>query len=220
MNIQILIQKQLNTLSGGNNYEDNNYLVIDKPFGVLIYPDNEDNKNTLANYVSYYYQKTNQEVPVRHVHRLDTTTTGVLIYAKNLISYSYLTNLFEKRKIKKEYYAYVVGKVLDDGIIDKKIGRNRHNSSMIVSPTGQSALTIYHVESYHHNNTLLKVEIKTGRTHQIRVHLASIGHPLVGDTLYGDSSNEEMFLRCCHIGFMDCFKNSWVDFYLPLEKEF
>ena len=201
-------------------YEDDYLLVVNKPKGVIIYPENKENANTMANYIAYYYHKTGQNYAIRHVHRLDKDTTGILLYAKDVITHSYLTKLFEEKKVKKEYYALVEGIILEDGVVNKRIARDRHKDAMRVSDKGQEAHTIYHVEKidFDKKQTLLRVEIKTGRTHQIRVHMSSINHPLVGDTLYGSKTSADMFLKCYHQGFYNRFQEKWVDFYLPLDE--
>ena len=90
-------------------YEDEYLLVVNKPKGVIIYPENKELSNTMANYIAYYYTKTNQNKTIRHAHRLDTDTTGCLVYSKDVITHSYLSNLFENGKVKKEYNALVYG---------------------------------------------------------------------------------------------------------------
>ncbi len=195
-------------------YEDDYILVVNKPENIIIYSDDND-EITMANYIAYYYEKTGQNHSIRHVHRLDRETRGILIYAKDVISHAYLSSLFENHQIKKSYYALVEGRIEKDGIINKAISRNRHNNSMIVNEKGLPALTIYHVLQKFKKNTLLDVEIKTGRTHQIRVHMASINHPLVGDMLYGAKSDGEMMLICHHIGFFNKMVNKWMNLDLP-----
>lgn len=197
-------------------YEDDYLLVVNKPSGVIIYDD--EIKPTMANYISYYYQKTGQSCGVRHVHRLDKYTSGLLVYAKDMITHAYLSNLFEEKDIKKEYYAKVFGIINESGHVDKKISRNRHNNLMITSDNGLDALTIYKPLVHNNNNTLLDVQIKSGRKHQIRVHMASIGHPLVGDVDYGGPIGKYILI-CHHIGFYNEITNKWNDFNLNYDLE-
>ena len=201
-------------------YEDDYILVVNKPCGVIIYPENKELTNTMANYIAYYYTKTNQNRTIRHVHRLDTDTTGCLVYAKDILTHSYLSNLFEKSNVKKEYNAIVYGIIEKSGKIDIPIGRNRHNNLMITTSKGLNALTLYKPLNIIGNNTLLNVEIKTGRTHQIRVHMSSINHPLLGDTMYGkkDEHNRVM-LHCNHIGFVHPVYKYWVDFFAEIPQD-
>ena len=201
-------------------YEDDYLLVVNKPSGVIIYPENKERSNTMANYIAYYFTKTNQNKTIRHVHRLDTETTGCLVYAKDVITHSYLSNLFENSKVKKEYIALSYGIISKGGKINTPIGRNRHNNLMMTTKNGLEALTIYRPLKYVNQNTLLNVEIKTGRTHQIRVHLSSINHPLLGDKMYGKSDEyNRVMLHCSHIGFVHPVLKYWVDFYADIPQD-
>lgn len=201
-------------------YEDDYILVVNKPAKVIIYPENKEQAKTMANYIANYYTKTNQELTVRHAHRLDTDTTGCLIYAKDVFTHSYLSYLFENGKVKKEYYAIVYGIIEKAGKIDSPIGKNRHNNLMIVTKNGSNALTLYKPLKYFENKTLLNVEIKTGRTHQIRVHMSSVKHTLVGDVMYGSTeSADRVMLHCQHIGFVHPILGYWVDFYAELPND-
>lgn len=201
-------------------YEDDYILVVNKPSKVIIYPENKELSKTMANYIAHYYTKTNQNLTIRHVHRLDIDTTGCLVYAKDVFTHSYLSGLFENGKVKKEYYAIVYGIIDTVGKIDSPIGRNRHNNLMMVTKTGANALTHYKPIKYYDNKTLLNVEIKTGRTHQIRVHMSSIKHPLVGDKMYGTLDDaSRVMLHCQHIGFVHPILGYWVDFYAELPND-
>lgn len=201
-------------------YEDEYILVVNKPSGVIIYPENKELSNTMANYVAYYYTKTNQNKTIRHVHRLDADTTGCLVYAKDILTHSYLSNLFENSNVKKEYNAICYGIIEKGGKIDTPIGRNRHNNLMMVSPRGLNALTFYKPLKHLDGNTLLNVEIKTGRTHQIRVHMSSIQHPLLGDEKYGSKDDyQRIMLHCSHIGFVHPIYKYWIDFYANIPQD-
>lgn len=201
-------------------YEDDYILVVNKPSKVIIYPESKELSKTMANYIAHYYVKTNQNLTIRHVHRLDTDTTGCLIYAKDIFTHSYLSNLFETGNVKKEYYAIVCGIMDTYGKVDLPIGKNRHNNLMMVTKTGSNALTIYKPVKHFNKNTLLNVEIKTGRTHQIRVHMAYLKHPLLGDSLYGiNDGYDRVMLHCHHIGFVHPIFKYWVDFYAELPND-
>lgn len=201
-------------------YEDDYIIVVNKPSGVIIYPENKELSNTMANYMAYYYTKTNQNKTIRHVHRLDTETTGCLVYAKDIITHSYLSNLFENSKAKKEYITIAYGIIKESGRIEVPIGRNRHNNLMMTTKKGAFALTLYKPVKNINGNTLLNVEIKTGRTHQIRVHLSSIKHPILGDRMYGKKDDyKRVMLHCKHIGFVHPVYKYWVDFYANLPQD-
>lgn len=203
-------------------YEDDYLLVVEKPQGVIIYPEKKELAKTMANFIAYYYHKTNQSYAIRHIHRLDIDTTGCLLYAKDIFTHSKLAYAFEKNKTKKEYFAIVYGIIKKDGVINRKIGKNRHSKQMIISSSGSDAVTYYYPVRVLDDKTLVKVVLKTGRTHQIRVHLSSIKHPLLGDSLYGASDQyQRVMLHCYHIGVIHPISGKWIDFIanLPYDME-
>ena len=136
-------------------------------------------------------KKNGIKTKIRHIHRLDKDTTGVILFAKNALAGALLDRLLENRIIKRTYLALVQGRVKEKkGRIVQPIGRDRHHPTRrIVSSTGQDAITYFEVIKYYskENLTLIKLELDTGRTHQIRVHMSFMGHPLIGDKLYGGS---------------------------------
>ncbi len=170
-------------------YEDDFLLIANKPAHMDTHPSHPNDNKTLINGISYYLQQSNQNCIIKHIHRLDKDTTGAILFAKNRLVGSMLDKMLEERKIKRTYYALVEGIIKHDkGTIQEKIGRDRHHATRRrVSPTGQAATTHYQVlERYQKQNvTLISCTLETGRTHQIRVHLSHIHHPLAGDTLYG-----------------------------------
>lgn len=171
-------------------YEDDYLLLINKPINLMVHPDDKDKNGTLVNRVAYYYQQNNQNRSIRYLHRIDTDTTGIIMFAKDPLTNSYMGKMIEKHEVKRTYLAITNGKVKEqNGTIDLPIGEDRHHKSRRrVSKTGQTAITNYEVVKYLKNNmTLVKVVLKTGRTHQIRVHMSHIGNPLAGDELYNGS---------------------------------
>ena len=168
-------------------YEDDNLLIINKPCYCHIHSDgNKNTENTLANMVAAYYVRKGLDMPVRYIHRLDYETTGIIIFAKDPLTMSALSSELENHSLRRDYLAFVEGIISNDIIIDKPIGRNRHNSQKyLISKTGKKAITICHPIGKYKNKSLVRLTLKTGRTHQIRVHMTSIGHPLLGDMLYG-----------------------------------
>ena len=171
-------------------YEDDFCLVVNKPAGLLVHPTNPNEAAvTLANAVAFHYESTGQQIAVRHIHRLDEWTSGPVLYAKNEYSQYKLDEAMRAKEIERIYMAIVQGIIENDkGTINAPIGRDRHNSGKRrVSPQGDSAVTHYEtVERYPSSQaSCLRLQLETGRTHQIRVHLSHIGHPIIGDELYG-----------------------------------
>ncbi|MBA4535604.1 RluA family pseudouridine synthase [Bacillus aquiflavi] len=170
-------------------YEDDHLLILNKPAGMDTHPNELKQTNTLANAAAYYLQAKGELRNVRHVHRLDRNTSGAILFAKHTFSGALLDKLLEEQKITRTYVALVHGMMQQKrGTINNPIGRDRHHPTRRrVSRTGQAAITKYKViETYADKEmTLIQCELLTGRTHQIRVHLSHIGHPLAGDQLYG-----------------------------------
>ena len=175
------------------HYQDDNIIVIDKPAGMTTHPAPGNRSGTLVNALLGLLPKlAKSENPERPgiVHRLDKYTSGLIVVAKNRRSLENLSGQFKSRMVKKVYLALVQGHVKPErGIVDAPIGRDPvHRQRMAVTTAGRPAQTAYRVKRYLDGYTLLEVRPETGRTHQIRVHLAEIGYPVVGDTVYGRKS--------------------------------
>lgn len=170
-------------------HEDEFTLVVGKPAGIEVHPSEQGQRRTLAHAVAAYYEMTGQDVRVRHIHRIDKDTTGPVLYAKNEFAhYQYDKDMREKR-IERVYLALAEGEIAADrGTIEKPIGQDRHHSTRRrISETGDPAVTHFEVVERFGDHTLVRLRLETGRTHQIRVHLSAIGHPLAGDGMYGGS---------------------------------
>ncbi|HEX3033344.1 MAG TPA: RluA family pseudouridine synthase [Bacillota bacterium] len=173
-------------------FEDEDLLIINKPAGLKVHPTQAGESSTLSNGVAYLLAEKGLSPVVRPVHRLDTNTSGVIAFTKNQFSHHQLDIQLKNREMKREYLAVVEG-TMDEWfpqnqvlVIDKPIGRQKgHPTRRVVRPDGEVALTYVHLVGFLKNATLVRVSLETGRTHQIRVHLSHLGHPVAGDSLYG-----------------------------------
>lgn len=170
-------------------FEDEHLLIVQKPAGRPTHPNGKGQTGTLANLVAFHFQANGEEKRVRHIHRLDQDTSGTVIFAKHRLAHALLDQMLSKKTISRTYIAIAEGLFKKKkGTIDAAIGRDKHHAvRRRISPTGQSAVTHFQVMDSNKRlqMTAVKLQLETGRTHQIRVHLSSLGHPLAGDTLYG-----------------------------------
>lgn len=168
-------------------YEDSYILILNKPASLAVHTDGAKyTTNTLQNMVKYYYDKKNYHIPVWYLHRLDFDTTGIIVFCKDPLTMSFLSYELSCHNIKRDYLALVSGIYPNSEEINLPIGRDRHvNGKFRVSDTGKESITNVEVIKKFKRYTLVRLSLKTGRTHQIRVHMAYKGHPLLGDTLYG-----------------------------------
>lgn len=170
-------------------YEDMDLLIVNKPPFMIVHPTKSHRSGTLGNGIVNYFRSTGQDCIVRFVNRLDRDTSGLVMIAKSQFAHQQMANMLIDNLIEKYYIAIVEGNVCINDTIDLPIGRPTIESiKREVMEDGQKAITHYEVLSNNNNITSLKVKLETGRTHQIRVHLSHIGHPLLGDILYGNES--------------------------------
>ena len=167
-------------------YEDEDLLIINKPAGMPIHPSQGNYDNTLANACAYYFQQKGEPFTYRCINRLDRDTTGLLILARHAYSASLLSSMVAKREIHREYLALATGLVPDSGVIEAPIARVDGSTieREVNFETGEFARTHYRRLEYKNGYSLVSLKLDTGRTHQIRVHMKYIGHPLPGDFLY------------------------------------
>ena len=172
-------------------YEDEHCLIVSKPKGMTTHPNDEWDTHTCMNHVMAHVQ-ANGGIYAEHVHRLDQGTKGLLLVAKHPIAKSIFDRMIEEKTIIRTYAAEVQGNIRGaSGVISEPIGKDRHHSTRrMVSETGQKAITHYEVVARYKHSCVVHLVLETGRTHQIRVHLSYIGHPIIGDTLYDARETE------------------------------
>ena len=172
-------------------YEDDDILVVNKPSGIIIHPADKNETGTLVNRVAAYYTKNKINRQVRYLHRLDTETTGCILFAKHFLIHSYLANNWDHEIVKREYLALVMGQPFKSSdTLAFSIGKDRHNNHRFrVKYEGEKAVTHYEIIDQYPNYALVRLKLQTGKTHQIRVHMSHIGHPLLGDSLYGGNKD-------------------------------
>lgn len=210
-------------------WEDENMAVVNKPSGMLTHPTTVEREGTLVNALLYKYgdnlSDLNGEFRRGIVHRLDRNTSGLIMIAKNNRTHEYLVNEMKEKKFTKKYLAVVRGNIDNDTFeINKPIGRDpRHPEKQCVTPEGKESLTIVKVLEQFDGATLVELTLVTGRTHQIRVHMASIGHPVFNDTLYGFGKirikTEEQVLQSYKLEFNKPFGKERISLELPPDEK-
>jgi 23S rRNA pseudouridine1911/1915/1917 synthase len=220
--VSVLKKKNINTVID-YIYEDNHIVVINKQSGLLVHATDKDNEETLVDClkrdnVSLYL---NNQIRPGIVHRLDKMTEGVLIVAKTKKSYTHLVQQFKDRTIKKMYYAMAKGNIINSNItINQPIDRDfKQRNKYKVAKTGKAALTHVTVLERFNSKTLCEIEIESGRTHQIRVHMNFIGHPLLGDTFYSKSMRTQgQLLQAFKLSFVHPIELKNMTIELPISK--
>lgn len=184
-------------------YEDEDVMAVNKPPFVPTHPSMGNYDNTLANGVIYYWRQRGEERIFRAVNRLDKNTSGVMLIAKNAYAHARLCDSFHTEDFRRKYIAVVQGKVTNSGTVNAPIARECESIiKRCVREDGQYAVTHYKVLESYEDCSVLEIELETGRTHQIRVHMSYIGHPLVCDFLYGSEECDEMQRQALHSSYL------------------
>ncbi len=184
-------------------YEDFDLLVVEKPFGMVVHPTRNHLENTMLNALKYYFDENGIKSKVRFVNRLDRDTSGILIVAKNAYAHSVLTKDTSMWEMHKKYIAVVEGKLDESGTIRLPIIKSEDGIRRMVDENGQECVTHYRTIKSNERASFVELELETGRTHQIRVHMSAMGHPIFGDELYGGNMDfiERQALHCIELGF-------------------
>lgn len=213
-------------------YEDDDVLIVNKPKGMVVHPSAGHYSGTLVNAIMYHCKDTlsgiNGEIRPGIVHRIDMDTTGSLIVCKNDEAHVNIAQQIKEHSVNRIYVGIVCGNVKEDsGTVEGAIGRHpiERKKMAINEKNGKSAITHYKVLERFKNYTYMQFKLETGRTHQIRVHMASIGHPLLGDTLYssGRSPFKHLQGQCLHaktIGFIHPKTGEYMEYSAPLPEYF
>ena len=207
-------------------FEDDDLAVINKPAGLTVHPSPGHPSHTLVNALLAHYPELvdfNDSMRPGIVHRLDKDTSGLMIIAKNSSAQQNLIDQFKKHSVLKVYLVLVSGKLTpSQGAIEAPIGRDPYNRKrMAIVTEGKHARTNYRVKEHVGNHSLLEVTLETGRTHQIRVHLSAIGHPVVGDAVYGVKSVyfKRQFVHAYRLGFHLPSSGSYQEFICDLSRD-
>lgn len=212
-------------------YEDEAVLIVNKPKGLVVHPAPGHTNDTLVNALLFHVPQLSGINGVARpgiVHRIDRDTTGLLVVCKTDAAHQSLAKQLEEHSITRKYYAIVVGNLKEDGTVDAPIGRHPtdRKKMSVHAKNGRRAVTHYHVLEHLQNGryTLIECRLETGRTHQIRVHMASLHHPLLGDTVYGSErqpyQTQGQVLHAGVLGFVHPSTGVYMEFQAPLPDYF
>lgn len=210
-------------------YEDSEIIIINKPQNMIVHPGAGNFSGTLVNGLLYYFKNNLSDINgiLRPgvVHRIDKNTSGILVVAKNNCAHNFLAKQFAEHKITREYIAIVNGNLYQNGTINKPIGRSlRDRKKMAINLNGRRAITHYYILKNFVDYCLIKLRLETGRTHQIRVHMASINHSVLGDKVYGrDDKKFNLIGQVLHarkLGFIHPKTKKYIEFNQSPPKYF
>jgi 23S rRNA pseudouridine1911/1915/1917 synthase len=204
-------------------FEDEHIIVLNKEYGMPVHPTRRHIMGTLANGLAYYWMDREEQIKIRPINRLDKDTSGLVVFAKNAHIQHLLSFYVGKEEFKKEYTAIVQGSLLNrSGTIDLQIAREtEYGMKRIVREDGDRAVTHYKVIAEMKGFSVVNITLETGRTHQIRVHMAHIGHPLLGDELYGGSTKliGRQALHAEKITMLQPLSKKWHIFSTPVPRD-
>jgi 23S rRNA pseudouridine1911/1915/1917 synthase len=202
-------------------YEDQDILILNKPPFIVVHPTKNYQTNTLSNGIIYYFREKGENTIVRLVSRLDMNTSGLIVVAKN--QFTHMAMARDKESFKKTYIAVAHNKMKEkEGLIDLPILKEEIGVKRIISPEGQESKTLYKVIEEYNSSTLIRLNLLTGRTHQIRVHLSHLGCPIYGDDLYGEADEEYIKRQALHaakIEFCHPRTGEKMEFEAPLPND-
>ncbi len=209
-------------------FEDPMLLVVNKPVGLVVHPGSGNRQGTLLNALLHWVPQVAELPRAGIVHRLDKDTSGLLVVAKTLRAHTDLVRQLQARTVKREYLALVYGEIDRDGTVDAPLARDPHNrTKRTVHSLGKEAVTHFEVVERFPGLTLLRCKLETGRTHQIRVHMQHIGHPLVGDTVYSASRRSHLkipfprqALHAERLGLIHPVTQEYMQWECPLPSDF
>ena len=204
-------------------YEDEDIVIINKASGMVVHPASGNYENTLVNALIYRYNLDDTNVRSGIVHRIDKDTSGLVIVAKNDKTLELLTEMFKNKQIKKTYLAIVDGVINNkSGTINAPITRDvKDRKKMMVGKDGKNSITHFYVLKIFKNNTYLSLNLETGRTHQIRVHMAYIGHPITNDKVYGkENTSFGQYLHASKLEFIHPITKKEIRVEAELPEEF
>ena len=204
-------------------YEDEDIVIINKASGMVVHPASGNYENTLVNALIYRYNLDDTNVRSGIVHRIDKDTSGLVIVAKNEKTLELLTEMFKNKEIKKTYLAIVDGVINNkSGTINAPITRDvKDRKKMMVGKDGKNSITHFYVLKTFKNNTYLSLNLETGRTHQIRVHMAYIGHPITNDKVYGkENTSFGQYLHASKLEFIHPITKKEIKVEAELPEEF
>ena len=204
-------------------YEDKDLVIINKPSGMVVHPASGNYENTLVNALIYRYNLDDTNVRSGIAHRIDKDTSGLVIVAKNDKTLELLTDMFKNKEIKKTYVAIVDGVINNkSATINAPITRDvKDRKKMMVGKDGKNSITHFYVIKTFKNNTYISLNLETGRTHQIRVHMAYIGHPVINDKVYGkENTSFGQYLHASKLEFIHPITKKEIIVEAPLPEEF